>query len=959
MTSSRAIFLLPSLDFYLNRVSLRQCKSLSRFEQILEILSLKPCLLRMGFIVAATAIFLFLQSPHSHAANINWSGTTGDWSDSVNWGGFEPTSNDMAYIANGGSAFITQFGEGCNTLYLGNGTAGAIQMEGGTLTTNTTFVGYSGVGSFTHSAGINATGTLYVGWSKSGTYTLSGSGELSASIESIGTYLDTGLMQQTGGTNSADYISIGAKGQYKFTGGRLLITGGLDNRGILDFDGGPAVMQAADNTIINLSLSGGLLKNTQAASLTLGANSLLIVPSGFDPTTAFANFSSAGITHTVGTTLAVSSGQTIAGQATIADPVICQGIIAAPSGGFMNLMNGLIIEGSGTVNLGTGCLQVEDSTSGINGGSLSAMYQYIGGTGTGVFTHSAGSNTLSRLYLGDETGSRGTYNLSGSGILSTTDVMKVGHSGTGIFTQSGGTHTVSTALYLGYYAGSSGTYNLNGGTLVLKSLNKGSGTAAFNFGGGALMASGSFTSTLPMTLTGDGGNANIDTAGYTVTLSGKLTGSGSLNKLSLGKLTLSGINTYAGVTSINAGVLSIPATTALPGWNVPGRYTVAAGATLAVGDAVTAANIEAMLATGNFSDASVLGFDVATTRLLNGSTMPSSMGFAKDGAGALTLSSALATTTGSITVLAGTLDMGGFTQGTSGNISILGGTVQNGTLKKNGGIFDAQAGTISAVLADGTNPAGLIKSGSGTLTLAAANTLTGGVTLNAGQININNASALGPSAGTFTVGGASAIDNTSGVSITLLENNCQVWNGDFTFLGSNALNLGAGPITLGGNRQVTVNSKSLTVAGTISGDYSLTKAGNGTLVLSEENSYNGGTFINAGTLNLTSGNNRLCSTGDITIAGGTLDLGGGWQETSASVTLQSGTVQNGTLKKNGGNFDVQAGAISATLVDGTNPAGFIKSGNGLASLTGVNTYSGPTNVNGGTLWISSTAALPG
>ncbi len=116
--------------------------------------------------------------------------------------------------------------------------------------------------------------------------------------------------------------------------------------------------------------------------------------------------------------------------------------------------------------------------------------------------------------------------------------MKVGHSGTGVFIQSGGTNTVSNGLYLGYYAGSNGTYILDGGTLILKSLSKGSGTAAFKFGAGTLQASGDFSTTLPMTLTGNGGNANVDTASYSVTLSGKLSGPGGLNKQGLGNSSL-------------------------------------------------------------------------------------------------------------------------------------------------------------------------------------------------------------------------------------------------------------------------------------------------------------------------------------------------------------------------------------------------------------------------------------
>jgi fibronectin-binding autotransporter adhesin len=909
------------------------------------------------------AIILLLLVPLStKGATINWTGTSGDWSDPINWGGTEPSSSDSAYIANGGKAYISQLGEGCGSLYVGTsgtGKTGALDMTDGSLTTTKIFLGYYGIGTFTQLAGVNATNQLYIGYAASGTYYLSNSGQLTALTETIGTSTIAGLLQQSGGTNSANFLSIGTKGQYKLTGGTLLITSGLDNGGILDFENGPAVINAADNTIVNLARTGSMLKNTQATSLTLGANSLLIVPVGFDPKTNFANFSNAGITHTVGTTLTIAGGHAIAGQGTIDDPVVCQGTINAASTGSIHLMNGLILEGSGIANLGTGTLHVEDSSSGINGGSLSAIYQYIGGAGVGVFTHSAGINTNSRLYLGDAAGAYGTYNLSGSAILSTTDVMKVGHSGTGVFIQSGGTHTVSNGLYLGYYAGSSGTYTLTGGTLVLKSLSKGSGVATFNFGGGTLQASDNFSTSLPMTLTGTGGNANIDSAAYSVTFSGKLSGVGGINKWGSGGLLLTGANTYSGMTNINAGSLSISSTAALPGWDTPGKYRVAAGATLIVGDAVTGANTETMLGTGNFEAGSKIGFDVATAHTFDGSRLLANMGFAKSGVGLLTLSNALANTTGSITVSAGTLDLGGFTQETSGDITILGGTVQNGTLNKNGGNYEVHAGAISAILADGNNVAGLIINGSGTVTLGGANTFSGGVTLENGQLNLNNAYALGSTGGTIIIDGISNLDNTSGNAITLANNRPQAWNRDFTFIGSNNLNLGTGSITLGGNRQLTVSSKTLTVDGAINGNYSLTKAGNGALILTGSSEYTGGTFVNGGTLSLSSGNNRLSATSDITIAGGILDLGGGEQVTSGSIILQSGAVQNGTFKKTGGFYDVQSGTISASLSEEASMAGLIKTGNGLVNLTGINTYSGNTGINAGVLSIAATSALPG
>jgi autotransporter-associated beta strand protein len=186
-------------------------------------------------------------------------------------------------------------------------------------------------------------------------------------------------------------------------------------------------------------------------------------------------------------------------------------------------------------------------------GNLSA-YELIGYSGTGTFMQNGGTNTSSNLSLGVNSGASGIYNLSSDGQLSGVNEF-IGYNGAGTFTQTSGTNTISSCLSLGHNSGSNGAYYLNGGTLVLKSLDKGSGAAAFNFGGGTLQASSTFTTTLPMTLTGDGGDANIDTAGYTVTLSGVLSGSGGLNKLGSGTLAISNTATYGRNTTITGGTL--------------------------------------------------------------------------------------------------------------------------------------------------------------------------------------------------------------------------------------------------------------------------------------------------------------------------------------------------------------------------------------------------------------------
>jgi autotransporter-associated beta strand protein len=221
---------------------------------------------------------------------------------------------------------------------------------------------------------------------------------------------------------------------------------------------------------------------------------------------------------------------------------------------------------------------------------------------------------------------------------------------------------------------------------------------------------------------------------------------------------------------------------------------------------------------------------------------------------------------------------------------------------------------------------GLVKNGANSLTISNANTYTGGTTLNAGQLNINNASAIG--SGLLTITGGT-LDNTSAGAITLSTNNAQAWNGDFAFAGTNDLNLGTGAVTMSGNRVVTVNAGNLTVGGAIAGTgYGLTKAGAGTLTLSGANSYTGATNINGGKLllstnssSLTAGAYGIGSTATLEInTGASTWLAVGSPSFSGAGTLTktgTGTLQLGSSGSaaavmsmgSGSLIDIQAGTI--------------------------------------------------
>ena len=85
--------------------------------------------------------------------------SSGDWSLPANWGGtLLPTSNDTAYIVNGGTATITSIGPTCYTLSLGSTAgAGTLQVSGGSLSAvYDEYIAYAGTAAFTQAGGVNS-----------------------------------------------------------------------------------------------------------------------------------------------------------------------------------------------------------------------------------------------------------------------------------------------------------------------------------------------------------------------------------------------------------------------------------------------------------------------------------------------------------------------------------------------------------------------------------------------------------------------------------------------------------------------------------------------------------------------------------------------------------------------------------------------------------------------------------
>ena len=204
---------------------------------------------------------------------------------------------------------------------------------------------------------------------------------------------------------------------------------------------------------------------------------------------------------------------------------------------------------------------------------------------------------------------------------------------------------------------------------------------------------------------------------YILEGAGKITGASLVNKTGTGTVSLNNTNDYSGNTTVTAGVLSIGTTAALPGWNANNRYPVSNGATLAVQNAVSNADIATMLATtGNLAAGANIGFDVAAGDRAYPDNITGTIGVTALGANALTLSGAN-NYTGATRVPSGTLKAGSSTAFAGTSQLALSGT---GTFDLNG--FDAVFASNTAGSVTNTITSSAAGTGTDTLKINGGNT---------------------------------------------------------------------------------------------------------------------------------------------------------------------------------------------------------------------------------------------
>jgi len=314
----------------------------------------------------------------------------------------------------------------------------------------------------------------------------------------------------------------------------------------------------------------------------------------------------------------------------------------------------------------------------------------------------------------------------------------------------------------GILSGSGALYNSGNTSSFSIPITLSAAATISSYTGGSLTLSGAITNS-GNTLTLDGTT--------TLTLSGLISGGGGLTKAGTGTAILSNASSsYTGTTSIDNGTVRV------------------------ITNAVTPSAI------------GPLGLNASLN--LNGGALETAVAFSRP-----------------IVVTANGSRIDAY--GTSGQ-TVSGGITANGTytLSLGGTTVASAAGqalTVSGIIGNGTGTLSVTKVLSSTVTLSGNNTYSGTTTIgtSAGVLNINSATALGT--GTFAING-STINNSTAGSITLSNNNPITVGGDFTFTGTQALNLGTGTFTLTGNRSVTVTASTLTIGSNLTGNFMLIKS---------------------------------------------------------------------------------------------------------------------------------------
>ena len=487
------------------------------------------------------------------------------------------------------------------------------------------------------------------------------------------------------------------------------------------------------------------------------------------------------------------------------------------------------LSGAQTWTVAAGSVFTDDVTWSAGGLNFNATALTLAGGGTINFQTPLGYN---------ETGSGITENDSGAGL--TVNVYDTNITFSAGFTLVSGLFNFAAPAAAN--ALGTGTFSLGGGKI-----DNTSGAPLTLFGMSGINLGGSFAfvgstnlslGTSPVTMSG---NPTITVNSNTLTMAGNISGSSSLTKTGAGTLALNGVNTYNGVTKVNAGELI-----GLTGGSCSNSVvTVTNGATIGV-QVVAAGGSWACAGLTNGSGATYADFNFIQNPSTTVAPLLVNSNLVLNGALQVIIRGSAVITPGTYPLIKYTGTLSGTPPTTVFSLPpLMAATLVNDTARK----------TIDLNVTAGNELAWAV--GSGSWDTTSPNWQIG--------------------AGIFT----------------------NYTDGDLLLFDDSA----SGPSPINVDLEITVNPGGITAnptnfayviggGGSIAGTTPLTKNGPGTLTLNGANSFTGGTVVNAGTLALGNSGGLGDPNGPLTVTGGTLDLGGN-QPYVGTIAMSGGTIQNG------------------------------------------------------------------
>lgn len=872
-----------------------------------------------------------------------------------------------------------------NTIHSANSYSGGTTINGGTLSiANDSNLGNnSGAVIINSGATLNALGTVLSPVSRgytvnNGIFSQSSSGVL----HTIGAVVFGTLLTQNGPGNLRFLTNNDYTGPTTINGGTLAIAG----------DGSLGTNSVTINSGGTLDL---FASGTTTSSRSFTVNNGTFTQSGDGTHVITSIVSGSGLIQGGPGTLSLSNTANTYGTTSISSGILTIATDGSLGTGGVSIDNAATLNATATTSSSRSFFLGSGATGAIFTQASSAVTHTISGaisdiTTNGVLNQS-GPGTLSLTHASNTYGggtiigtssSSATLSIVADGSLGNGGAVKIQHGSTlkvtadtsssrdfsidtssnggSVFSQSTGvTHTISGAISdittggeliengLGTLAltnpsnGYSGGTNITAGTLSISydgSLGVETGVFTSISAGATLNAADSILSSTRNFKVGasPGGIFSQSSSSVNHVIGGIISDLNSLGVVTQsgpGTLTLSGVNTYDGGTTISGGNLSIVADNNLGAANT--TVTINSPGVLNVTGTFSTSR-PFTVSSGSFSQTT------GNTYTINGQVSGSSL--SQSGPGTLVLANTSNNYTGATSITGGTLSVGSDSNlgNASASVSISNGTLlatagftTNRTITVNNAAF-AESGTNTLTISSSITGTNLTQSGPGILQLISNNNYNGTTNISGGTLRIGADGNLGPNTTNVTI--------QTGAKLSVLNSTASSRN----------FSLGTGA---GGIFTQTPSSVLYTISGTISDITTsgvLQQNGTGTLLLANPsgNTYTGGTIISGGTLSIANDNN-LGNGGDVQIGNGS----------TLAVTGETGSSRNFLIDTGlpGATFTEASGVmytISGTISN-LNSSGFlVQAGPGTLSLTsGNNSYTGGTNITGGILSITTDGNL--